>query len=137
MMTNSFGNQKYMQPMGRLKACTRGTLNFFLLSLGGGGGGWGGGRIFFHFPFVPNIFLSSSQKCSLSSQCVPNSTLLLSHMFCPKSSPSRLYRWAKGGGTQAFNRIFYFEGASIVSTFFCNGPIKISCCKKRKKKLDL
>jgi hypothetical protein len=28
---------------------------------------------------------------------------------------------------------FYFGGASIVSTFFCDGPIKITHCKKKKK----
>jgi hypothetical protein len=47
-------------------------------------------------------------------------------MFCPKSSPL-----TKGGGTPSFDRIFYFRGASTVSTFFCNGPIKITHCKKK------
>jgi hypothetical protein len=72
------------------------------------------GRVFFHFPFVPNMFPSSSQWvpikfpiCSLGSQCVPQGCSQ-SHMFCPKSSPSHLYRWAKGGGTPSSHRIFYF-----------------------------
>jgi hypothetical protein len=38
--------------------------------------------------WVPNVF----------SKGVPNSTSLYSHVFCPKSSPSHLCRWAKGGG---------------------------------------
>ncbi len=101
-------------------ACTQSALIFFLLSFG-----WGWQRIFFHFSFVPNMFLSSSQWvpirlpiCSQGSQCVPNSTSLESHMFCPKSSPSHLYRWAKGGSNLSFHRIFYFRRASIVSIFF-------------------
>jgi len=43
MVTNSFGNRNFMQPMGRLS----------------GGRGEGGGG-FFHYSFVPNMFLSSS-----------------------------------------------------------------------------
>ncbi len=54
-------------------------------------------------------------------------------MFCLKSSPFHLYRWAKGGGNPSFHRIFYFWGASIVSTFFFgDGPIKLDHCKKNK-----
>jgi hypothetical protein len=30
------------------------------------------------------------------------------HFFLPKSSPFHLHRWAKGGDTPSFNRIFYF-----------------------------
>jgi hypothetical protein len=95
---------------------------FFLLSFG-----WGGwGEDFFHFSFVPNMFPSSSQWVPnmlpkfpmLFPKGVPNSTSLQTHMYCPKPSPAHLYRWAKGGGTASFNRIFYFGGASIVSTFF-------------------
>jgi hypothetical protein len=42
MEINSFGNRNFMQPMGRL--CVG-----------------GGEEDFFHFSFVPNMFLSSSQ----------------------------------------------------------------------------
>ncbi len=52
-------------------------------------------------------------------------------MFCPKSSPFHLYRWAKGGGIPSCNKIFFLGGASIISTFFCDGPIKITYCKKK------
>jgi hypothetical protein len=34
--------------------------------------------------------------------------LLKLEKWCPKSSPSHLYRWAKGGGTPSFHRIFYY-----------------------------
>jgi hypothetical protein len=73
------------------------------------------------FPPIPNMFPKG----------VPNSTSLSSHIFCPKSSPSHLYRWAKGGGPSSFNRIFYFGELSIVATSFCNGPIKITHCKNK------
>ncbi len=124
--------------------CTQSALIFFLLSFG-----WGWVRNFIIFPLFPiyslqvsNGFQSGSQYvpfkfpiCSQGSQCVPNINSLESHMFCPMSSPSHLYRGAKGGGNPSFHRIFYFGGASIVSTFFYNGPIKLAHCKN--KKLDL
>jgi len=89
MMTNSFGNQKYMQPMGRLKACTRGTLIFFLLSFGwvGGSLGGGGGAVdgvrggIFSFSLCSQHFPFKFPICSQSSQCVPNSTSLYSVCF--------------------------------------------------------
>jgi hypothetical protein len=53
-----------------------------------------------------------------------------------------LFTYIAGGpkrkDTPSFNLIFYFGGASIVSTnffffIFCNGPIKLAHCKKIKK----
>ncbi len=61
-------------------ACTQSALIFFLLSFGGGAEDF-----FFNFPLFPMF-----PMCS------------------PKSSPSHLYRCAKGGGTLSFHRIFYF-----------------------------
>jgi hypothetical protein len=64
MVTNSFGNSNFMQPMGRLSIHSM-CLDFFLLSFRGGGG-----RFFFFFSFfhcsqhvlqVPNGFPSGSQ----------------------------------------------------------------------------
>jgi hypothetical protein len=52
-------------------------------------------------------------------------------MFCPKSSPSHSCRWAKGGRHSSLQRIFYFGGAYIVSTLFCNGPIKLAPKKNK------
>jgi hypothetical protein len=80
---------------------------------------------------VPNGFPSGSQ-------CVPNSTLLYSHMLCPKSSPSHLYRRAKGGGGTPS---FHIESCILGSLysfnfFFTMGQSKLAHCKN-KKKLDL
>ncbi len=115
-------------------ACTQKCLDFFSFKFR-----VGVGEDFFHFSFVSNMFPSSCQWvpirfpiCSQGPPCVPNSTSLESHMFCPKSSPSHLYRWAKGGGNPSFHRIFYFGGASIVSTFFLQWPNQIGSVKKNK-----
>jgi hypothetical protein len=63
---------------------------------------------FFHgLLWVPIRF----SLCSLCSQRVPNSTSLYSHMFCPKSSPSHLYRWAKG------TTLFLSIESSILGSF--------------------
>ncbi len=134
---NRFGNRNFMQPMGRLNMRSK-CLDFFSFKF------WVGvGEGFFHFSFVPNMFPSSSQWvlirfsiCSLGSQCVPQGCsqyhLIYCQMFCPKSSPSHLYRWAKGGGTPSFHRIFYFGGASIVSTLFLGWANQIGSLKKKK-----
>ncbi len=42
------------------------------------------------------VFSACSQCCSLSSQCVLKYHLTLSHILCPKFSPSNLYSWLKG-----------------------------------------
>jgi hypothetical protein len=136
MVANSFGNRNFMQLMGRLSMHSK-CLDFFPFKF------WVGvGEDFFHFSFVPNKFPSSSQWvpirfpiCSQGSQCVPNSTSFESHMFCPKSSPSHLYRWAKGGGIPSLHRIFYVGKASTISTFdFAMGQ---SNWLIAKKKLDM
>jgi hypothetical protein len=128
MVTNSFGNRNFMQPMGRLSMHSK-SLD--------------GGRIFFHFLFVPNMFPSSSQwvpirlpMCSLGSQCV-SLGCSQSHMFCPKSSPSHLYRWAQGvRGTSLSVESSILGALHSFNFFLCDGPIKLAYCKK-KKKLDL
>jgi hypothetical protein len=71
MVTYSFGNRNFMQPMGRLSMHSK-CLVFFLLSFGwvvGWVSGGGGAEEFFHFSSVPNMFPSSFQ-------CVPNRTSL-------------------------------------------------------------
>jgi hypothetical protein len=99
MVTNNFENKNFMQLMGRLNVHLK-CLDFFSFKF------WEGRRIFFHFSFVPNMFPSSSQYVShvlnVFHKGVPNNTLFYSHMFYPKSSPSHLYRWAKGGGFLSF-----------------------------------
>jgi hypothetical protein len=59
MVMNSFGDGNFMQPMGRLSMHSK-CLDFFSFEF------WVGvrGKDFFHFSFVPNMFLSSSQ-------CIP------------------------------------------------------------------
>jgi hypothetical protein len=47
MVTNSFGNRNFMQPMGRLSMHSN-CLDFFAFKFWGGGrGGGGGGFVFF------------------------------------------------------------------------------------------
>ncbi len=62
----------------------------------------GGKDFFFQFLFVPNRFPSGSQYVPnvppCSSQAFPIAPHFKSHMFCPTSSPSHLYSWAKGKG---------------------------------------
>jgi hypothetical protein len=58
--------------------------------------------------------------------------------FCPihfaKSPPLLTYICGpKGEALHLSIESFYFGGASIVSTFFCDGPIKITHCKKINK----
>ncbi len=101
------------------------------------------------FPLFPICSLQVRNRFStfsLSSQCVLQGRsqcvlqgrsqyyrALIPYVL-PKSSPSHLYRWAKGGGTPSFHRIFLFWGASIVSIFFfCDGPIKLVHCTQKKK----
>jgi hypothetical protein len=55
MVMKSFGNRNFMQPMGRLRMHSKCLDFFFPLSFGVGR------QDFFHFSFVPNMFLSSSQ----------------------------------------------------------------------------
>ncbi len=74
MVTNSFRNKNFMQPMGRLSMHSK-CLDFFLLSLPGGEGG--GKEDFFLFSFVPNMFPLSSQCAPIRfPKGVPNSTSL-------------------------------------------------------------
>jgi hypothetical protein len=56
-------------------------------------------------------------------------------MFCPRSSPSYLYRWAKGEGTSSFNRIFNFGEPLKFRLSFRDGTIKeLAHSQKTKKK---
>jgi hypothetical protein len=84
------------------------------------------------FPICSHQVPNGSQS---GSQCVPNINSLESHMFCPKSSPSHLYSWAKGGGNPLFRKIFYLGGASMVSTFFLRWANQIGSLQKKKKKV--
>jgi hypothetical protein len=109
VVTDSFGNQKYMQPVGRLKHALKVPCFYFILSFG-----WGGaGRIFFIFPLFSTCSFYVPFKFSMGTwwepQCVPNvfpkfpmcSPRVLPiapcfNPFCFAQSPPPL---TKGGGT--------------------------------------
>jgi hypothetical protein len=98
MVTNSFGNRNFMQPMERLSMHSW-RIQFFSL------GGWRERQgFFFFFP---------------CSQCVPqdvpNSTWVLSHMVCPKfNSPIyKLKRWNPGVHICFYLQVAVWRGASI------------------------
>jgi hypothetical protein len=56
--------------------------------------------------------------------------------FCPKSSPSHLYRWAKGRRLPSFLRIFYFgETLRSLIKLFYDGSIKDAPHKRKKIEL--
>jgi hypothetical protein len=98
MVTKSFGNRNFMQPMGRPKHALKVPCFFSFYVLGQGEGG--GGKIYFHFSRLPNKF-------ALCSFQVPNGfpifsltfspyLFTLSHMPWKMVSSFHLYRWAKG-----------------------------------------
>jgi hypothetical protein len=73
MVTNSFGNRNFMQPMRRLRGLT-----FFFLGFFGRGGGVG------CFPYsqcVLTMFPSSSQGVTLGFQNVPQVFNVFPNMF--------------------------------------------------------
>jgi hypothetical protein len=85
-------------------------------------------------------------KFPMGSHQVPNvfiNMFSIAPHFCPICfgkllSSIHLYRWAKGKElyTSKWNLLFW--GASIVSFVLSDGPIKLACCKNKKKtKLNL
>jgi hypothetical protein len=90
-------------------------LDFVLLSFG-----WGGwGEDFFHFSFVPNMFLEVLNGSPSSAQMGSPRVFPIAPCFnpiCFAQSPPLLTYIVASKGTPFFNRIFYFGGASIVST---------------------
>ncbi len=100
------------------------ALIFFLLSLGWGHGGeW----IFFLFSFVSNMFPSSSQWVPNMFPRFPIAPRF--NPMCFAQSPPLLTYIV--GRHSIFPHNLLFWGASIVSTFFCNGPMKLAHCKKK------
>jgi hypothetical protein len=79
--------------------------------------------IYLFFPGVADVFLPFlqvvPQVTNVFPMGIPNRSGFQTHMFCPKSSPSHIYRWAKGGGTPSIHRIFNFLRAFIVSIILC------------------
>ncbi len=95
---------------------------------------------FFFFFFLKSLVPIKFPICSLSSQCVPQGCskqhLALIPYVLPKVMPPLLTYMAgpKGKALQISIESSIMGGASIVTTFFCDGPIKITHCKKTKNK---
>jgi hypothetical protein len=82
MVTNSFGNRNFMQPMGRPSMHSK-CLDFFPFKfwvVGRGGGG--GGRIFC-FPLFPTCFLQVPNGFSICSLCVSPRLFPIAPCFNP------------------------------------------------------
>jgi hypothetical protein len=140
------GDQKFLEieiscSQWEGSACTQSALIFFLSSFGWWwGGGGGGGGDFFNFYFVPNMFPSSSHQvpnmCPRFPMCSPK-VFPIAPCFNPicfaQSPPPLTYI----GGPKREALHLSIESsiweASIVSTFFCNRPIKLAHCKENKK----
>jgi hypothetical protein len=83
----------------------------------------------------PSSQLMCSSRCSLDS-----STTLLSHMLCPKLISFHLYSWVKGmallsSNGNHFGSLQHFKFQIIIIKTTCDGPIKMSCCNKKKVEL--
>jgi hypothetical protein len=92
MVTNSFGNRNFMQPMRRLNMHSKYLDLFFYKILGGAHAGGGGLFSFF--------FLCSLQVLNgfpSGSQCVPQWVFPIAPRFSPICFAQSLTRWAKGG----------------------------------------
>ncbi len=110
-------HRNFMQPMGRLSMNSK-FLDYFLLSFFWAGGG--GGGEFFHFSFVPTCSLQVPNVFPIASCfdpiCFAQSPPLLTYIGGPKGEALHLS----------------IESASIVSTLFCDGPIKLAHCQRKK-----
>jgi hypothetical protein len=80
------------------------------------------------------VILKSSQVLDMFPQRVPNSTSILSHMPWQMLSSFHLYCWAKGEELYTSKYSLLVRGASEVSFFSSDGPIKLAHCKKKKTK---
>ncbi len=114
------------QPMGRPKVPC-----FYSLTVGGGGKDF----IFFIFPCFPMCSHGVSPKFLMGSQYVLHlSTSLLSHMLWQMLFSFHLYRQAQGEELHTSKQNLLFWGASIVSFFGSNGPIKLACRPPKNKR---
>jgi len=132
MVTNSFGNQKYMHSQWVGWSMHSKCLDFFSFKfwvLGGGGGG------FFHFSFVPNMFPSSSQFVPYVPKVSPNVFWVASH-FNPRcfaqSPPLHTYIGGPKGEALHLPTESSILGSLHKFNFFCDGPIKLTHCNIKK-----
>jgi hypothetical protein len=112
--------------MGKAQACTQGALFFF---------------IFPWFQCVRTMFPSSSHEvpnvfCNMFS-ITPHFYLVCFGKCCP---PFTYIGGSKGRNPIHQNRTFNLGGgggASIVSFFLSDGPIKLARCQKKKSKIEI
>jgi hypothetical protein len=126
MVTDSFGNRIFMQPMGRLSMHSK-CLDFFL---SGGGGAGGRGRIF--------SFTNMFPIRSLGSPCVPQGCsqyhLALIPYLLPQSPPLLTYIGGPKGEALHLSMESSILGSLASFNFFWgHGPIKLAHCQKKKK----
>ncbi len=138
MVTNSFGNRNFTQPAnGKAQHPLKVPWFFFLLSFG-----WKRED----FPLFPTCSLSSSQwvpiefpLCSLCLQSVPRRVFPIAPCFnliCFAQSPPLLTHIG-GPKEEAIHLSIESSIMGNLHSFnfvFCNGPIKLAHCKKKKKK---
>ncbi len=89
MVTNSFGNKNYVQPISRLKRALKGALIFFLLSFGWRGLGGGFFSFFLCSLYVPFKFPMCSLRVfqvapRFNPICFVQSPPLLTYIGGPK-----------------------------------------------------
>ncbi len=114
-------------------ACTQSALIFFLFKF------WVGGGIFFPFSFVPNMFPSRSQWVFNMfhgfPMCSPK-VFPIAPCFDPicfsQSPPLLTYIGGPKGKALHLSVESSILGTSLVSTFFCNGPMKLAHCQEKK-----
>jgi len=127
MVTNSFGKRKFMQPMGRPKHALKVPCFFSFQVLG-----QGEGFFFFIFPWFP----SCSHYVPQVPNEFPNMFSIAPHfysiMLWQMLSSFHLYTWAKGK-EHCTSKLNLLWGASIVSFFLSDGPIKLAHCNQKKK----
>jgi hypothetical protein len=85
------------------------------------------------FKWVPIRFPIHSPSSQCVLQHVLHSTSLLSHMLWQMLLSFHLYRWANGEELYTSKENLLFWGASIISLFLSDGPIKLARCKKKRK----
>jgi hypothetical protein len=129
MVMTSFGNRNFMQPMGRLNMHSKCFDFIFLLSFG-----WGKGKgdFFFSFYLFPTCSFQVPIRFPMCSLRVFPITSRFNPICFAQSPP--LLTYIGGPKREALHLSIESSilGASIVSTFFCNGPIKLAHCKKTK-----
>ncbi len=106
MVTNSFGNRTFMQPMRRLSMHSK-YLVFFLLSFGVSRER---GEDLFEFSFVPNRFPMCSPRVFPIAPC-------FNPLCFAQSPPFLTYICGPKGRHSIFPQDVLLWGASIVSTF--------------------